>query len=315
VQAQQVVFRRAGSGLGLLLALFTFLVVFWLAILTPVAAQSADEGEAVFSEKCAACHTFGGGDLVGPDLEGVSDRRDPAWLSRWIAEPDAMLAEGDPVAVDMLAEFNNVPMPNLSLSDTEVASLVAYLGTRSSAAPAAVPVQVAEQSTVGSSEPDAATGKALFEGSNRFQNGGPPCLACHSIAGIGALGGGALGPDLTGSFGKFGEDGMASILATTPFETMTPIFDDQPLTDEEQAHLSLFLSRAAVSKRTAASVGQLALLGLVGAVFLLMVMQFLWRRRLREVRRPMVARSRARIERARQAQEEQRKATPGTESR
>ena len=131
----------------------------------------------------------------------------------------------------------------------------------------------------------------------------------------GALGGGALGPDLTGSFGKFGEDGMASILATTPFETMTPIFDDQPLTDEEQAHLSLFLSRAAVSKRTAASVGQLALLGLVGAVFLLMVMQFLWRRRLREVRRPMVARSRARIERARQAQEEQRKATPGTESR
>jgi len=46
-----------------------------------------------------------------------------------------------------------------------------------------------------------------------------------------------------------------------------------------------------------------------------MVMQFLWRRRLREVRRPMVARSRARIERARQAQEEQRKATPGTESR
>jgi len=296
-------------------ALLGFLAAFWLVALTPAAAQSVDEGETAFSAKCAACHTIGGGTLVGPDLEGVSDRRDPAWLSRWIAEPDAMLAEGDPVAVDMLAEFNNIPMPNLGLSDAEVASLVAYLGTRSGAAPVAAPVQIVEQPTAGSSGPDATTGKALFEGSNRFQNGGPPCLACHSIAGIGALGGGALGPDLTGSFGKYGEEGMASVLATTPFETMSPIFDDQPLTDEEQAHLSLFLSQAAVSKRTAASVGQLALLGLAGAAFLLLVMQFLWRRRLREVRRPMVARSRARIERVRQAQEEQQNASPGMESR
>jgi|TARA_B100000959_G_C14990163_1_gene627517 hypothetical protein len=226
-----------------------------------------------------------------------------------------MLAEGDPIAVDMLAEFNNVPMPNLDLSDAEVASLVAYLGTRSGATPSVVPVQAAEQPTAGPFKADAGTGKALFEGSNRFDNGGPPCLACHSIAGIGALGGGALGPDLTGSFGKFGEEGMASILANPPFQTMSPIFDDQPLTDEEQAHLSLFLSRAAVSKRTAASVGQLALLGVVGATFLLLVMQFLWRRRLREVRRPMVARSRARIERLRQVQEEQRNATLGMKGR
>jgi hypothetical protein len=164
-------------------------------------------------------------------------------------------------------------------------------------------------------QPNAAIGKSLFEGSNRFDNGGPPCLACHSIAGIGALGGGALGPDLTGAYGKFGEAGMASVLATTPFETMSPIFDDQPLTGEEQAHLSLFLSQAAVSKRTAASVGQLALLGVAGAAFLLLVMQFLWRRRLREVRRPMVARSRARIERFKQAEDERRGSTPGTEGR
>ena len=301
----------AGRLLGLPAVILAFSAGLWLVVLTPAAAQTADQGEAVFSAKCAACHTIGGGTLVGPDLDGVSTRREAAWLTRWIAEPDLMLAEGDPIAVDMLAEFNDIPMPNLSLTDLEVTSLVAYLG--SGAAPAVDPDPV--QPVAGPIQPNAAIGKSLFEGSNRFDNGGPPCLACHSIAGIGALGGGALGPDLTGAYGKFGEAGMASVLATTPFETMSPIFDDQPLTDEEQAHLSLFLSRAAVSKRTAASVGQLALLGLVGAVFLLMVMQFLWRRRLREVRRPMVARSRARIERARQAQEEQRKATPGTESR
>ncbi len=303
----------AGRCLGLPAVILAFSAGLWLVVLTPAAAQTADQGEAVFSAKCAACHTIGGGTLVGPDLDGVSTRRDTAWLTRWIAEPDLMLEEGDPIAVDMLAEFNDIPMPNLSLTDLEVASLVAYLDAQSGAAPGVDPDPV--QPVAGPIQPNAATGKSLFEGSNRFDNGGPACLACHSIAGIGALGGGALGPDLTGAYGKFGEAGMASILATTPFETMSPIFDDHPLTDEEQVHLSLFLSQAAVSKRTAASVGQLALLGMAGAAFLLLGMQFLWRRRLREVRRPMVARSRARIERFKQAEDERRGSTPGTEGR
>ena len=303
----------AGRCLGLPAVILAFSAGLWLVVLTPAAAQTADQGEAVFSAKCAACHTIGGGTLVGPDLDGVSTRRDTAWLTRWIAEPDLMLEEGDPIAVDMLAEFNDIPMPNLSLTDLEVASLVAYMDAQSGAAPGVDPDPV--QPVAGPIQPNAATGKSLFEGSNRFDNGGPACLACHSIAGIGALGGGALGPDLTGAYGKFGEAGMASILATTPFETMSPIFDDHPLTDEEQVHLSLFLSQAAVSKRTAASVGQLALLGVAGAAFLLLVMQFLWRRRLREVRRPMVARSRARIERFKQAEDERRGSTPGTEGR
>jgi cytochrome c2 len=36
--------------------------------------QTADEGKAIFEEKCASCHTIGGGATVGPDLEGVADR-------------------------------------------------------------------------------------------------------------------------------------------------------------------------------------------------------------------------------------------------
>src|SRR3989338_9184569 len=43
---------------------------------------------------------------------------------------------------------------------------------------------------------DYATGNALFTGEKRFTNGGPPCISCHS-AGVGALGGGILGPNLT----------------------------------------------------------------------------------------------------------------------
>ncbi|MCA9896942.1 MAG: nitrite reductase, copper-containing [Anaerolineales bacterium] len=88
---------------------------------------SAALGQTVFETQCAACHTIGAGDRVGPDLQGVTGQRDEAWLARWIAEPDKVLAEGDPIATELLAEFNNVPMPNLQLSTADVQNVIAYL--------------------------------------------------------------------------------------------------------------------------------------------------------------------------------------------
>lgn len=87
-----------------------------------------DQGEDLFRRRCQACHTVGAGDTVGPDLLGVLGRRDRAWLERWLREPDRMLAEKDPIATALLAEFNNVAMPNLQLSDDEIKSLLRYLG-------------------------------------------------------------------------------------------------------------------------------------------------------------------------------------------
>lgn len=45
----------------------------------------AIEGQALFQEKCVACHTIGQGDRVGPDLAGVTARRSHAWLEAWIS--------------------------------------------------------------------------------------------------------------------------------------------------------------------------------------------------------------------------------------
>lgn len=309
VTVQRMAFRRVGLWLAIPMLLIAALVLAWTFQLSPANAQTADEGKSIFEAKCAACHTIGGGDLVGPDLEGVTTRREADWLARWISEPDVMLAEGDPIATQLLSDFNGVPMPNLGLSDAEVASVIAYLDTPGTGDPTPVVIAVALQPG------DPSVGKSLFEGSDRFENGGPPCLACHSIAGIGALGGGALGPDLTGAYDKYGADGIASILATTPFQTMAPIFGDRPLTEQEQIHLAEFLSLASVSSRTAASVGQLALLAAAGAASLLLVMRIIWRRRLKEVRRPMVTRSRARIERSKRVRYGQRNATAETEGR
>lgn len=156
-------------------------------------------------------------------------------------------------------------------------------------------------------------GEGLFDGRIRFDSGAPSCAACHSNAGISGLGGGSLGPDLTGTFDKFGEEGLTSILATTPFPTMRPVYRERPLTPQEQTHLAAFLKQAAVSERPTSMVGLLALLGALGASLLLLLTRLIWRQRLTEVRRPMVARSRERIDRSNLARREMRDTTISAE--
>jgi len=92
-----------------------------------------DSGAWVFRTRCNACHTIGQGDGVGPDLAGVTKRRDRAWLARYVAEPDRVLAEGDPIATELVAKYKNIAMPNLRLDHEETAAVLRYLEAQSSA--------------------------------------------------------------------------------------------------------------------------------------------------------------------------------------
>ncbi len=89
--------------------------------------EAAETGQQIFQSKCTACHTIGKGKLVGPDLAGVTSRREESWLKRQIKEPDRLLAENDPIAMQLLQEANNVPMVPLGLSDADVVAVIAYL--------------------------------------------------------------------------------------------------------------------------------------------------------------------------------------------
>jgi protein SCO1/2 len=74
---------------------------------------------------CSGCHGIGK-KQAGPDLAGVSDRRDADWLRRWLKDTDSML-QTDSIAQAMLAEWNNIKMPNLKLSDADVDALLHYI--------------------------------------------------------------------------------------------------------------------------------------------------------------------------------------------
>jgi protein SCO1 len=91
------------------------------------------KGEYLFSTRCAACHTVGRGDAVGPDLRGVVGARDRAWLTRFIQFPDRVLAARDPVAEALYAKYNRVNMPNLRLGPEDVEAIIGYLDSQAKA--------------------------------------------------------------------------------------------------------------------------------------------------------------------------------------
>lgn len=92
---------------------------------------SIDKGQFLFQSRCEACHTIGGGDRIGPDLKGVTQRRDAAWLTRYVAQPEKMLAEGDPIATGLFRQYKQVRMPNVELGTDDVAAVLSFIAARS----------------------------------------------------------------------------------------------------------------------------------------------------------------------------------------
>jgi len=98
----------------------------------PLLRQISD-GEMKFRNMCTSCHVISGGiakipnaPQIGPDLFGVGKVRDPQWLIRWLKEPDVMLAEKDPIAVALIEKYQ-VVMPNFSLSESDVKSIIQFM--------------------------------------------------------------------------------------------------------------------------------------------------------------------------------------------
>lgn len=85
------------------------------------------KGEDLFRSRCDSCHSMGTEDGLGPGLQGVTKRRDKAWLTRWLKIPDQMLSEKDPIALDLFNRYKKLPMPNLRLGDADVEALIEYM--------------------------------------------------------------------------------------------------------------------------------------------------------------------------------------------
>lgn len=254
----------AGSLLaGLLLAA-------WTLCATPALAQTSAE---IFEKTCKACHTIGGGKLVGPDLKGVTERRDMDWIVRFVQSSQAMVKAGDKTAVELFAEFK-VPMPDQPLSEAQVKGLMDFIKTGKSVATPAAPAS-AEQ---------VARGERLFQGKQPLANGGPPCSSCHDVTNDAIISGGVLARELTTVFTRLGGVGVRAVLGSPPFPVMQRAYDNKALTDDEVTSLVGFLKHANAQQKNhmPRDTGiKLAASGAVGTLLLLGLYSLLWRRRKR----------------------------------
>ncbi len=248
----------------------------------PQTQQHLVEGEKLYEEAgCAACHGQSGkGD--GPSAETLQDVWGNPIPPYDFTVPGRM--KGGSAVEDvyraLYVGIGGTPMPAFEegLSDEQYWALSYYVLSLAEEVPSQLPPG------------NSIIGRDLFTGSMRFENEGPSCIACHSVTGIGALGGGVMGPDLTRSYKKFSEYSITTILTDFPFPVMNPLFSDHSLTPQEQAHLIAFFQQS-MTERPAEAVVQLALLAVGGAVLLLVLMQLIWRRRLSAVRQPLVKQS------------------------
>ncbi len=138
---------------------------------------------------------------------------------------------------------------------------------------------------------DPSKGEALFVGSTAFTNGGAPCLACHSLTGIGLSDGANYGPDLSSLYEEYGADGVEGVLESLEFPSMEAIYAGKPLTAEEMADLVVFFEHTAELSTTPGN-GKLALLVIVGVIILLGLTLLAGKRRMKAARQPLIDRQR-----------------------
>lgn len=270
----------------------------WMIVLTltffaatvpprPVMAQTA---KGFFKQNCTGCHTIGGGRLVGPDLKDVTQKKDREWLEHFIQNPKAAMDAGDPYALQLRQEAHGIVMPTIPGLNPQMAdALLKFIEAQSrSSSPLSARPKVPQQAFTAE---DVRAGTQIFYGTRRLSNGGPPCISCHTLGTVSGLGGGRLGPDLTLVYQRLGgRVSLGSWLSAPATTTMQTVFRAHPFQpDEVQSLLALFESSAKNAQPAGSSTQtNFFLVGCAGALVALALMGWIWRRRVRSVRRSLV---------------------------
>jgi mono/diheme cytochrome c family protein len=267
-----------------------------LALALPIVpAALAQEAAVDFKTNCMSCHTICGGRLVGPDLKDVSQRKERAWLSRFIVDPAAVLASGDAYALRIQSESRGVVMPNVPGMSLDRAQAILDLIVAESALEKSqfAGVQISERPFT---RKDVQRGREIFLGMRRLTEGGPACVSCHSVKGIGVLAGGGLAPELSAVYERLsGRKGLATWLSAPATTTMQSVYENQPMdaTADILPLLAYFADLAQDPPESSqASTLIFILLGLAGAAATLMIFDVLWKGRFRGVRKALVESSR-----------------------
>jgi len=85
------------------------------------------QGQEIYNKMCTACHKPNE-KFIGPPPAGVLERRTPEWVMNMMLNPEVMIVQ-DPLAKDLLMEFNGAPMANQNLTEDQARAVLEYFRT------------------------------------------------------------------------------------------------------------------------------------------------------------------------------------------
>ena len=106
------------------------------------------DGFKIFKVNCAACHSVGSNKVVGPGLQGITEKRTREWLGKWIANSGEFIASGDADAQAIFAEFNSIPMPPQAVSPEEIDAILEYIKNPTAGEPVVADAAPTDQTNV-----------------------------------------------------------------------------------------------------------------------------------------------------------------------
>ncbi len=123
--------RTGASRITKRIQIKTILALMIGAVSVSAVGVTTADGEAIFTQRCAACHSIGGGRSVGPDLKGVHAKRAQDWLIQITKSAQSLVDSGDAEAKKLLDEYKMI-MPDQNLSDAEVKAVLDYIASKGS---------------------------------------------------------------------------------------------------------------------------------------------------------------------------------------
>jgi mono/diheme cytochrome c family protein len=215
-------------------------------------ANAADgEAKKIFNQRCTACHTFGRGVKVGPDLKGVTERRPRRWLLSFIRGSQRMIQAGDPVAAGLFRQFKQERMPDWSdLTPEQVSGILDWFA-----------VSGPEQREPDEKDAELATaaevigGRELFHGVVPRASGGLACAACHAVRDEARSSSAGLAPDLTMAYLAYRDRALTLFLKSSCSLREPERSQSGYLTPKESFLIKAYLRHTALAARPSVATG------------------------------------------------------------
>jgi mono/diheme cytochrome c family protein len=223
------------SGLPRAVRVLTLAVAGFL-VLPAFGESDAAFAKGIFEKRCTGCHTFGKGVKVGPDLKGVTDRHNRAWLLNFIRSSSSVIKSGDPAAVALFNQYKKERMPDWSdFTPEQIGAIIDYFAADG---PAQKEPDERHANTATLAEIEG--GRRLFQGKAPLSGGGSACVTCHSIRGGGWGRGGSLGPDLTATYFKYQDKALTNFLKHAHLAKSA---SGRDLTPQESFNLKAYMAK------------------------------------------------------------------------